>query len=82
MIAHTGHPIGDSVLPAALQLVGAVRTGDPRAITEALAAAYEAARHPYWMTALVIVLAGLVPDGARPSELLAWTDELEVPCGT
>lgn len=25
----TGHPIGDAVLPAAVQLVGAVRSGDP-----------------------------------------------------
>lgn len=73
-LVSTGHAVGDRVLPAALQLVGAVRTGETKAITEAIAAAYTAAQHPYWMTALVIVLAGLVPDGARPSELLAWTD--------
>ncbi len=77
MIASTGHPLGDQVLPAALQLVGAVRTGQASAITEAIGAAYEAAgRHAYWSTALLIVLAGLVPDHARPSELLAWTDVL------
>lgn len=79
MLVSTGHAVGDRVLPAALQLVGAVRTGDPAAITEAIGQAYTAAAHPLWMSALVIVLAGLVPDGARPSELLAWTDELEVP---
>lgn len=78
MITSTGHPVGDAVLPAALQLVGAVRTGDPAAITDAIGAAYAAAQHPYWMTALVVTLAGLVPDGSRPSELLAWNQQ-EVP---
>jgi hypothetical protein len=70
----TGHPIGDAVLPAALRLVGAVRAGDPVEITEAIGAAYTAADHGYWMTALVLVLAGMVPDDARPSELLAWNE--------
>ncbi|MGH3795983.1 MAG: hypothetical protein ACRDSP_13960 [Pseudonocardiaceae bacterium] len=68
----TGHPIGDAVLPAALRLVGAVRAGDPVEITAAIGGAYEAADHAYWMTALVLVLAGMVPDDARPSQLLAW----------
>ncbi|MGH3493908.1 MAG: hypothetical protein ACRDQ1_11820 [Sciscionella sp.] len=71
----TGHPVGDAVLPAALRLVGAVRAGDPVEITAAIAAAYEAAGHAYWMTALVLVLAGMVPDDARPSQLLAWNIE-------
>ncbi|MGH3495767.1 MAG: hypothetical protein ACRDQ1_21425 [Sciscionella sp.] len=71
----TGHPIGDAVLPAALRLVGAVRAGDPVEITAAIGGAYEAADHAYWMTALVLVLAGMVPDDARPSQLLAWNIE-------
>lgn len=72
----TGHPIGDSVLPSALRLVGAVRMGDPAEITAAIGAAYEAAdQHPYWTTALLLVLAGMVPDDTRASELLAWTNE-------
>lgn len=76
----TGHEIGDAVLPAALRLVGAVRTGDHHQITTAIAEAFEeSGRHPYWMTALVLVLAGLVPDDRRPSELLAWTDPLAEP---
>lgn len=68
----TGHTVGDAVLPAALNLVSAVRDGDAFRITEAIAAAQQAADHPYWRTALLLVLAGMVPDGARPSELLAW----------
>lgn len=72
----TGHPLGDAVLPSALRLVGAVRAGDSGEILDAIAAAREAAEgHPYWRTALIIVLAGLVPDDATPSELLAWTVE-------
>lgn len=68
----TGHDVGDAVLPAALALVGAVRDGDHHRITEAIAEAQRAAAHPYWTTALLLVLAGMVPDGSRPSELLAW----------
>lgn len=65
------------MLPAALQLVGAVRTGNPAEITTAIAQAFtDTGQHPYWMTALVLVLAGLVPDDRTPSELLAWTDAL------
>jgi hypothetical protein len=77
--ASTGHPVGDAVLPAALDLIGAVRDGDPAAITTAIGRAYTDAAHPYWQTALVVVLAGMVPDGARVSELLAWTDPACVP---
>lgn len=69
----TGHPLGDAILPSALRLVGAVRTGDSREITAAIAAARDAAEdHPLWVTALIVTLAGLVPDNATPSELLAW----------
>jgi len=71
----TGHPVGDLVLPAALRLVGAVRSGDSVAITGALGDAYTAADSDYWMTALVLVLAGLVPDDATPSQLLIWNHD-------
>lgn len=70
--ATTGHDVGDRVLPAALDLVGAVRQGDPAGITTAIARAQQDAGHPYWMTALLLVLAGMVPDGNSPGELLAW----------
>jgi hypothetical protein len=74
-VTSTGHPLGDVLLPSALRLVGAVRTGDSVEITAAIGAAYEAAeRHPYWTTALILVLAGLVPDDHRPSDLLAWNN--------
>lgn len=68
----TGHPVGDAVLPAAIALVGAVRDGDHHRITQAIADAQRSADHPLWTTALLLVVAGMVPDGARPSELLAW----------
>jgi hypothetical protein len=72
----TGHELGDCVLPSALRLVGAVREGDSKAITEAIASAREAAGdHPYWVTALLLTLAGLVPDDVSPSQLLAWNDQ-------
>lgn len=70
----TGHPVGDAVLPAALRLVGAVREGNATEITAAIASARTATDdHPYWRTALILVLAGMVDDNATPSELLAWT---------
>lgn len=69
----TGHYLGDAVLPSALRLVGAVRVGDTTEILDAIADAQEAANnHPMWRTALILVLAGMVPDDATPSELLAW----------
>lgn len=72
----TGHPIGDAVLPAAVQLVGAVRSGDPVEITEAIDWAYQlAGQHPHWTTALMLVLAGMVPDDKRVSQLLAWSEQ-------
>jgi hypothetical protein len=69
----TGHFLGDAVLPSALRLVGAVRAGDATEILDSIAAARDAANdHPMWRTALILVLAGMVPDNATPSELLAW----------
>jgi hypothetical protein len=54
--------------------VGAVRAGNPTEILDAIAAAREATDdHPYWRTALIVVLAGMVNDEATPSELLSWT---------
>ncbi|MGH3985929.1 MAG: hypothetical protein ACRDTZ_01245 [Pseudonocardiaceae bacterium] len=72
----TGHTLGDAVLPSALRLVGAVRTGDSEEILDAIAAARDATGdHPFWRTALIIVLAGMVDEDATPSELLSWTAE-------
>lgn len=71
----TGHALGDAVLPAALRLVRAARTGDPQQITTAIGEAQTAANnHPQWPTALMLVLAGMVPTDRNPNELLAWTD--------
>ncbi|MBV9652649.1 MAG: hypothetical protein JO296_21280 [Pseudonocardiales bacterium] len=55
-----------------MRLVWAVRDGDIAEMTAAIAAARDAANHPYWTTALVLVLAGMVADGVKASELLAW----------
>jgi hypothetical protein len=53
--------------------VGAVRAGDPTEILDSIAAARKATGdHPLWRTALILVLAGMVDDGATPRELLAW----------
>ena len=69
----TGHPLGDAVLPAAVRLVGAVRLGYQSEITDAIAEAYRATNyHPLWMTALVLVLAGMVPEESSAGDLLAW----------
>lgn len=69
----TGHDLGDAVLPSALRLVGAVRAGEATEILDSIAAARAATSdHPMWRTALILVLAGMVPDDATPSELLAW----------
>lgn len=71
----TGDPTTDVLVPVALQLVGAVRAGDPAAVDEAFAAAILATGgrcDPG--QALAIVCAALVPDDASASELLAWRE--------
>lgn len=68
----TGHPVGDLLVPAALQLVAAVRQGDQGEVMEAYASASKASDNPYWPSVLTLVLAALVPDDRKPSELLAW----------
>ncbi|MGH3769477.1 MAG: hypothetical protein ACRDTX_30750 [Pseudonocardiaceae bacterium] len=38
-----------------------------------IAWAYQlAGRHPYWHTALLLVVAGMVPEDKRADHLLAW----------
>lgn len=70
----TGHELGDVVLPSALRLVGAVRDGNKTDILDCFVAARAAAQdHPLWPTAMMLVLAALVPDDRTPSELLKWT---------
>ena len=59
-------------LPLALRLVGEVRDGDARAVQQLL----ESADLP----ALCVILAALVDDRRRPSDLLAWaqvSDDLD-----
>jgi hypothetical protein len=66
----TGDPLTDAVVPAAEQLVDAVRRGDADAVAEQLAAVQQ--RGDAGLHALVVVLAAMVPDDRRPSRLLAW----------
>lgn len=68
----TGDPITDSVIPAACRLVWAVREGDTAEVDAAMKEAVEIAGHRDGISALVVVLAGMVPDDHSPSELLAW----------
>ena len=69
----TGHELGDRMVPAALQLVDAVRRGSRRDAHDAIATAQRAAGgYPYWVFALVCTLAALVPDDQPLSDLLAW----------
>lgn len=69
----TGDPVTDALIPAAQQLIGAVRAGDPDAVDEAFAAAIDATGgrcNP--AEALAVVLAAMVPDHHTPTYLLKW----------
>lgn len=69
----TGDPATDALIPAAQQLVGAVRANDPAAVEEAFAAAIIATGgrcNP--AEALAVVLAAMVPDHHTPTYLLKW----------
>lgn len=75
----TGNPITDAVLPAAVNLVWAVRTEERDEVEAALKEAHQArlaagGHGPEIETlrTLVVVLAGLVPDDRSPRQLLAW----------
>jgi hypothetical protein len=72
-VSLTGDPLTDTLVPVALQLIGAVRAGDSDAVAEAFAAAILATGgrcDPG--EALAVVCAALVPDESTPSELLGW----------
>ncbi len=65
------HPPCDAVLPDALGIVGAVRDGDPARFLDQLDSAR---RHggQAWQSALVMVLASLIPQDKTVGELAAW----------
>ena len=64
----TGDPLTDALIPPAIRLIWAVREDNQPAVAEAIADATEVAD----LTALVIVLAAMVPDDQAPTALLAW----------
>jgi hypothetical protein len=76
----TGNPITDAVVPAAINLVWAVRTEERDEVLAALKEAHQArlaaGGHDHseieTLRTLVIVLAGMVPDDRSPRQLLAW----------
>jgi hypothetical protein len=71
----TGHEVADRMLPAAQQLVDAVRRGDKRAAHDAVAQARAVSYgHPYWVFTLLCTVAAMVPDDQSTSQLLAWID--------
>lgn len=69
----TGDALTDELVPVAVQLVGAVRDGDPDAVARAQRLAgrvVDGRCDP--LAGLAVVLAALVPEDARPSTLLSW----------
>ncbi|SDP61314.1 hypothetical protein SAMN04487905_10657 [Actinopolyspora xinjiangensis] len=64
----TGSTELDALLPEATQLVGAIHEYEPEQVHSILA------RHttPDELRALVVLLAGMVPDDQTPGELLGW----------
>ncbi|MFF4600588.1 hypothetical protein [Amycolatopsis sp. NPDC001319] len=69
----TGIPTLDALIPVAQQLIGAVRTNDADAMDEAFAEAIIATGGTVDpCQALAVLLAAMVPDDQRPSELLEW----------
>lgn len=79
-ISPTGNPVTDAVLPAAVNLVWAVRTEERDEVIAALREAHQArlaaGGHDHTeaetLRTLVVVLAGMVPDDRSPRQLLAW----------
>lgn len=77
MTSLTGDPTTDAVLPAALRLVWAVREDDASeeaaALDEAYASVQQAGLDPSMtLHALILTLAGMVPDDRSAAELLTW----------
>lgn len=69
----TGDELTDLMVPVAQRLIGAVREWDLDEAAAAIAEAEEAAS----LTALVIVLAAMVPYDRSASDLLDWVSRRE-----
>ncbi len=68
------HASVDAVIPAAMAIVGAVHDRSNDRSGEFLDAIADAARvgGPAWQTALIVCLAGLVPENCTIGELTLW----------
>ena len=64
----------EMALPTILELIGAVRDGDARAVARAV--------DLLDLPAAVVLLAAMVDDTRTPTDLLAWTEKPLVPCGS
>lgn len=71
----TGDPITDALIPAATQLVWAVRCDDPAEVDAALDEVVRLAGQ-HGLCALALVLAAMVPDDEPPSRLLGWRADI------
>lgn len=71
MIAPFNHRTVDAMLAPAVQIVGAVRDDKPAEFLEALHTA-QTTGGVEWRTALIVALAGMVPDNRTVGELTSW----------
>lgn len=69
----TGDPASDALVPIAQRLIAAVRDADAGSVDMCIADAIIATQGKCDPgTGLAVVLAAMVPDHYRPSQLLAW----------
>ncbi|GAA1881693.1 hypothetical protein [Williamsia serinedens] len=65
------HQVVDAMIPPAMQIVIAVRDDQPDQFLDAVRTA-ETMGGVGWQTALIIALAGMVPDDRSVGDLTAW----------
>lgn len=69
----TGDPLSDALVPIAQRLICAVRGEDASSVDQCVADAIDATQGKCDPgTGLAVILAAMVPDHYRPSQLLAW----------
>ena len=70
-MAPFGHPVCDELVPTALSIVSAIRSDDPALLLDEIEAARQAGG-PGWATALIVVLAAMVPVDRTVTQLTDW----------
>lgn len=71
MTAHFDHRVCDEITVNALAIIDAVRRDDVAAFLDEIDAV-RAIGGPAWATALIVVLASLVPDDRSVGQLTEW----------